>query len=183
MINIGIITSAKFPPEEGIGNYIMGLTNELVKEDFNITIITRSESLYWREEKINNNLNLIKIPFVPLYPAYMSLHGIFLNEYLKKKKFDLLNIHSPLVPTIHTKAPIISMFHTMMKNDAKSIESKGINPIARKIMTRTVSIPLEIGLISRSDRILTVSSRVSMELNEYDVGQEGGISCRERSKL
>jgi glycosyltransferase involved in cell wall biosynthesis len=184
-LDICIVTSAHFPPEEGIGNYIKGLSEELISHGCNVTVLTRSEKLNWHHSKYGD-INLVKAPFIPLYPLYMELHGRAVQRYFNKneKEFDVINIHSPLSPSIVSKKPIIATFHTMMKSEKKYVEKNNIEGIARKGLTRMVSVPLERKLIKNSCRIVTVSNGVAQELLDYGTSENkisvvgNGVNCR-----
>jgi len=115
------ITSASFPPEEGIGNYIYGLSTQLIKKGHHVTVITRS-SRGKKQNEFFGNIEIIRAPFIPLYPLYMKIHSIFVNTLFKslESKFDIVHIHSPLSPMIHTTLPVIATIHTPMKTDTRA---------------------------------------------------------------
>jgi glycosyltransferase involved in cell wall biosynthesis len=169
-MNIGIITSAPFPPEEGIGNYVYNLSKKLVKRGNRVTIITRGlKRTSW--EKSIEGIEILKVPFVPIYPLHVGLHGLFVNAILRSlpEEFDFLHIHSPLSPFIETSLPIILTIHTPMMVDAKHIECNDFYSLVSRIVGRTVSYPLELKLLRRSDLITAVSNSVARDLQAYGI--------------
>ena len=86
-----MIMSTPFPPEEGIGNYVYGLSSKLINLGHKVTIITRGNLFKTRREFIDD-ICVIKPPFFPLYPFHIQFHGLFLNRIFKKmeEEFDIL---------------------------------------------------------------------------------------------
>jgi glycosyltransferase involved in cell wall biosynthesis len=165
-----MIQSTSFPPEEGIGNYVYGLSTHLQKKGHDITIFTRGSFSHVQKE-IFNNLRIIRVQFLPVYPFYIHLHGIFLNRVFKKMEdeFDFVHIHSPLCPVVNTTLPMISTIHTPMLVDTKIRyeESGDIHSKIEQVMGRYISYRIEKKLIHRSDEITTVAQSVSQELLSY----------------
>ena len=164
------ITSASFPPEEGIGNYVYGLSTQLIKKGHTVTIITRSSRGKKHNEQIDN-IQIIRVPYLPIYPLYMKIHSIFVNNLFKslESKFDIVHIHSPLSPVVQTTLPIIATIHTPMKTDTKASynENKNLRTTIWKLSGRFISIPLEVKLIKRANVITVVANSVAQELQEY----------------
>jgi glycosyltransferase involved in cell wall biosynthesis len=171
-MNIGMIISTPFPPEEGIGNYIYGLSTKFIKKGHKVTIITRGSIAKTKKENIEG-INIIKAPFIPIYPFYIHLHGVFVNKIIKsmESKFDILHIHSPLTPIIKTSIPIIATIHTPMLTDTRTRfnEARDIHSRIEKFMGRYVSYYIEKALIERAEIITTVANSVVNELREYGI--------------
>lgn len=173
ILNICILSSAPFPPKEGIGNYIYNLSKEFVERGENVTIITRG-GLHKTESYIYEGIKIMKPPFIPLYPFHVHIHGLFVGNIFKymKAKTDIIHIHSPLSPIINTKLPIISTFHTPMKTDIANFETTGLFVYESKAQVK-ISCILENQLLKRSDLITVVSKSVFKELEkEYNVEPE-----------
>ena len=75
-MRICVITSAKLPPEEGIGNYIYNMSKEFIRKGHNVTVITRG-SLNKTQKDHFEDIELYKVPFVLLYPFHVHIHGFF----------------------------------------------------------------------------------------------------------
>jgi len=174
-MNICMIMSAPFPPEEGIGNYVYGLSSKLINLGHKVTIITRGNLFKTRREFIDD-ICVIKPPFFPLYPFHIQFHGLFLNRIFKKmeEEFDIVHIHSPLSPLISTSLPVIATIHTPMLIDTKkrTDETKDIRARIEQLMGRYISFHIEMDLIERANTITTVAHSVAMELREYGLNSK-----------
>ncbi len=174
-MNICMIMSTPFPPEEGIGNYVYGLSSKLINLGHKVTIITRGNLFKTRREFIDD-ICVIKPPFFPLYPFYIQFHGLFLNRIFKKmeEEFDIVHIHSPLSPLISTSLPVIATIHTPMLIDTKkrTDETKDIRARIEQLMGRYISFHIEMDLIERANKITTVANSVAMELREYGLNSK-----------
>src|SRR5271157_1739146 len=156
-MKVCIITSVKFPPEEGIGNYIYNLSKELMKNGHTVTIITRGGP-YRTQKSYFDGIAIYRVTFLPLYPFHVQFHGIFVKRLLKSigKNFDLLHYHTPLPPAIKIDVPIITTVHTPMKADTGKVEL--INPfsVAVKLQGK-ISYVIEKDLFRKSDNITAVA--------------------------
>lgn len=174
-MNICMIMSTPFPPEDGIGNYVYGLSSKLINLGHKVTIITRGNLFKTRREFIDD-ICVIKPPFFPLYPFHIQFHGLFLNRIFKKmgEEFDIVHIHSPLSPLISTSLPIIATIHTPMLIDTKkrTDETKDIRARIEQLMGRYISFHIEMDLIERANTITTVAHSVAMELREYGLNSK-----------
>jgi len=166
------ITSAAFPPEEGIGNYVYGLSTQLIKKGHTVTIITRGSGRK-KQKEIIDGIEIIRAPFLPIYPLYMVIHTLFVNKLFKslESKFDIVHIHSPLSPMIHTTLPVIATIHTPMKTDTRASfnENRNLRTTVWRLSGRFISYPLEVNLIKRANVITVVANSVAQELKEYPI--------------
>jgi glycosyltransferase involved in cell wall biosynthesis len=166
-MKIAMIISNPFPPEEGIGYYTYNLAKKLIENGHEVTIITRGSLK--TEKFFFKGIQVIKVPFLPLYPFHVQIHGIFLNKFFKgiEDEFDLVHIHSPLAPIVKTDLPIISTIHTSLIEDMKHFQVSNINSTAIKLTTKISGYPLTQKLINKSNYVTTVSSSVAEELVSY----------------
>lgn len=166
-MNICVITSAKFPPEEGIGNYIYNMSKEFIRKGHNVTVITRG-GFHRTHKEIFEDIELYRVPFLPLYPLHVQFHGIFVKKLIRtlESNFDILHFHTPLPPIIKSYLPTITTVHTPMKTDTGRVEL--INPfsVAVKLQGK-VSYLIERKLFGISDKVTSVATSVSKELAEY----------------
>ena len=169
-MHICTIMSLPFPPREGIGNFVYGLSTKLIEKGHKVTIITRG-SLNKTSRASIDGIEVIKVRYIPLYPFYINIHGIFVNKVIKslEPKIDIIHVHTPLSPFIKTSLPLITTIHTPMLNDTRSIEVKNLRSFVEKLMGRFVSFPIELKLLKRANIITTVANSVAHELKEYDL--------------
>lgn len=171
-MKVCIITSANFPPEEGIGNYIYNMSLELTKKGHQVTIITRGNSLKTKYEYFDG-IRLFRVPFFPLYPIHVQIHGIFVKRLFSsiQKDFEIVHFHTPLPSPFKLNIPIITTVHTPMKTDTAQIELVNPFSVAVKLQGK-VSCRIESKLFKISDKITSVASSVSRELSEYGLNPE-----------
>lgn len=165
-MRICIITSASFPPEEGIGNYIYNLSKELIRKGHYVTIITRGSSKL--QEDNFEGIRLFRVPFFPVYPFHVQIHGIFVKKLFSsiQSDFDIVHFHTPLPSPFETNLPTITTVHTPMKTDTGKIELVNPFSVAVKLQGK-ISCRIESKLFDISDKITSVASSVSQELGEY----------------
>ena len=162
------VISVPFPPWEGIGYYLYGFCTKLIERGHKVTIITRGS---WNKTQRENlgGIEVIRAPFIPLYPFYLYIHGIFLNKVVKslESHVDIIHIHTPLPPLVRTSLPVVTTIHSPILSDIKYSTINSIYSLFSKISARFVSYPLELKLIEASDAVTTVSKSVAKELQEY----------------
>ena len=167
-MKICMVISTPFPPKEGIGYYTYSLSKKLIEKGHEVIVITRGT---WNktQRQVIEGIDVIRVPFVPIYPFYLKIHGIFVNKVLKslESQIDIVHIHTPLPPLVKTSLPIITTVHTPMLTDYRQVKVKSIFSLFSKISARFISYPLEKKLIQSSDVITTVSKSVAQELREF----------------
>ena len=166
-MRICMVISNPFPPEEGIGYHVYNITKKLNERGHKVTILTRGTSKL--EKDIFEGIDIIKIPFFPLYPFHVHIHGYFMERYLKENElnFDLIHIHTPLTPVFDLNIPIVSTIHTSVAEDAKHIEVVDLKSFFTLFVTKMISQPLISKLIAKSTIVTTVSQSVTDELEEF----------------
>lgn len=165
-MRICVITSANFPPEEGIGNYIYNMSKELIRKGNQVTIITRGFSKI--KEEYFEGIRLYRVPFFPFYPIHVQIHGIFVKRFFSsiQSDFDIIHFHTPLPSPLKTNLPTITTVHTPMKTDTAKVEL--VNPLSVAVKLQgKISCLIESQLFNNSDKITSVASSVSQELSEY----------------
>lgn len=166
-MNIAMIQSVPYPPEEGIGNYVFNLSQELVNRGHSVSVVTRGG--LQRDETRDNGLEIIRLPCLPVYPFHVDVHGISVNRFFDQQtdRFDLIHAHTPLTPVIETSHPLITTVHTSVVEDIKHVRGWSLRDILMRVTSAVSSKRLVAGQIDAADRITTVSERVSGELDEY----------------
>ncbi len=167
-MKICMILSTPFPPKEGIGYYTYNLSKKLIEVGHKVVVITRG-SWIKNQREVFEDIEIIRTPFIPIYPFYLSLQKLFVSKVFKllESEIDVVHIHSPLPPYIKTTHPVILTIHTPMLSDNNYINIKSIYSLLTKISARFVSFPLELKHIKSSNIITTVSKSVAQELKEY----------------
>jgi glycosyltransferase involved in cell wall biosynthesis len=168
-----MIISTPFPPKEGIGYYTYNLSKKLIEIGHKVVVITRG-SLTKTQKEIFDHIEVIRIPFIPIYPFYLHIHRLFVRKVLKslESEIDVFHIHTPLPPIIKTSHPIILTIHTPMLSNNNYIKITSIYSLLTKISARFISFPLELRHIKSSNIITTISESVAKELKEYGLNQD-----------
>lgn len=172
-MKICMILSTPFPPKEGIGYYTYNLSKKLIEKGHKVVVITRG-SLGRTQREIFDGIEVVRTPFIPIYPFYLRIHSFFVNKVFKSMEpdIDIVHIHSPLPPFVKTSCPKLLTIHTPMLTDNKYIRIRSVYSFLTKISARFVSYPLELKHIKSSDMITTVSESVAKELDEYDLNSD-----------
>lgn len=173
-LRICLIFSAKFPPEEGIGNYVNGLASHLQLRGHEVVGITRG-SAFGTDVIHADGFQILKVPFIPAYPFHVQLHSLAVKKAIASLSggVDVFHVHSPLSPVPPETAPIVSTFHTMTLQDLRYIESGGLRALLNTAEALTVSSRIETKLIQRSTRMTAVSAEVRDSLARYGVQPQG----------
>lgn len=172
-MKICMVMSTPFPPREGIGYYTYNLSKKLIENGHEVIVVTRGS---WNkiQRQVIDGIEVIRAPFIPIYPFYIHMHGIFVNKVFKslESEIDIVHIHTPLPPLIKTSLPVITTIHTPMLTDNQYIKLRSVYSLLTKISARFVSYPLELKLIQASDIVTTVSRSVAQELEEYHLNSD-----------
>ena len=162
------MVGADFPPNcHGPGNYIYYLSRELVKRGHTVTVITRG---IWNKSYIHekiDGISIYRVRFIPVYPFHVRLHGIFLRKVFKSlaSNFDILHLHSPLIPNIRTTLPIVLTEHGTVKSDIDNSELIDIHSMVIKLFSREF-ISLDVKAIRNSDTVIAVSNSCAKDLRD-----------------
>ena len=169
-MRICVITSANFPPGEGIGNYIYNMSKELIRKGHTVTVITRGKLNKTQKDHFED-IEIYKVPFVLAYPFHVHIHGFFVKKLLKsiEHDFDVIHIHTPLPPTIKSQIPTMLTVHTSMIDAAETINITDLYSLASKFQAKYISYPIEEKLLKNADLITTVSKKGIMDLKRYGV--------------
>lgn len=168
-MRIGMLTSAGFPPREGIGFYVWNLTRALKEKGHTVQIITRGKAERTRCQVIDG-VPIWFTPFVPMYPFHVHLHGFFVNRLLARLELelDVLHIHSPLVHYPKTRLPSMITIHTPIGANLKHIQGLGLLETLFR-MQAPISRRLEEEAFRLAGMISAVSSSVAQDLADYGV--------------
>jgi glycosyltransferase involved in cell wall biosynthesis len=163
-MKICMVLSTPFPPQEGIGYYVYHLSKRLIRRNHEITIITRGSSQV--ETDRWNDIQIVRVPFFPLYPFHIHVHSFFLNRLMKnlEKSFDVIHTHVPLPPVISTNLPVLCTMHGSIMGNAKAIKIEDFQSLANRLVSTWISRPLVRNHLSNSTWVTAVSKSVADEL-------------------
>ena len=176
-MKVAMVMSTPMPPREGIGNHVYNISRCLVERGHRVTVITRGS---WKANVSFNigGITVYRVPFWPIYPFHVHLHGLFVNSLLRRiEQPDIVHLHTPLVPPIKTTAPVITTVHTPMLVDSRYVETVNALGVALKLQA-LVSVQLEKALIRRSSVVAAVSRSVAEELAAYHLRPESVMITR-----
>lgn len=168
-MKILMVTSARIPPEEGIGTYVFNLSKNLVSIGHEVTILTRGGKRFCRIYNLEG-IKVIESMFIPLYPFHVHVHSLTSSFILRNSDFDVIHYHTPLPPVLNIDLPSILTVHTPMKADSRHVELINITAVAVKLQA-LISIGIEKGLIKKNKIISVVASSVARELNDYGINE------------
>jgi glycosyltransferase involved in cell wall biosynthesis len=169
-MRVGIISSADFPPMEGIAHYIANLGRHLRVRGDEVTVFTRSRDL--RTHKLEYaGLKVVRAPFLPVYPWHVQFHRLFLQQVVKsfQDQLDVLDFHSPLVPALNLSLPSVATIHLLMIPAARFAEKNGLRPLLIRLQSYAVSRQIEQGLFCQSPIVSSVRPIEELEWEAYRV--------------
>jgi glycosyltransferase involved in cell wall biosynthesis len=168
-MHICMITSAPFPPREGIGFYVWNLSRYLTDQGHQVQIITRGRAGRTSREVVDN-ITIWRPAFLPTYPFHVHLHSMFVDNLVREleSEVDLFHLHTPLVKWPGTRSPAIVTVHTPMKTDTGAIPVTNLLSWLIKLQA-PVSYLLEQRLFQRADKLVAVAQSVAQELRLYGV--------------
>jgi len=143
------------------------MSKEFIRKGHSVTVITRG-GLHRTQKDSYEGIEIYRVPFLPLYPLHVQVHGTFVRFLLKsiESDFDIIHFHTPLPPAIKTNLPVITTVHTPMKTDTERVEL--INPFSLAVKLQgKVSYFIELSLFGISTKITCVAKSVAEELSEY----------------
>lgn len=163
-MRVAIVQSTPVPPTEGIGNHTSNLARQLRNRGHDPHVFTRggwtgsSDSL--------DGIPVTRPPCPPLYPLHAHLHRIPLQRAITREgPFDVVHLHSPLVPLPDVSAPTVSTIHTPIENDVDAVPAGTTGERLLRLQV-PFSQSLERRLVRESDEATTVSESIRGLLDE-----------------
>lgn len=155
------------------GAIIVNVGRRLCQRGHQVSVITRGRVGQTTVEE-RDGMTLYRVPFIPVYPWHVHLHGFFVNRLLQRLEgtFDVVHLHTPLPPVVQTKLPTVLTFHTPMRVDARHAEWIGPWSVVHKLFSYLISYRIERGLLRTADVVSAVSRSVALDLAEYGVDPE-----------
>ncbi|ESP86903.1 glycosyltransferase family 4 protein [Candidatus Halobonum tyrrellensis] len=166
-MHVAQLISTDFPPEEGIGYYTYNLAQQLLDRGHEVTVITRGSTR--RERFTYDGIRVVKLPFLPVYPFHVDVHGWFVRRALSEmeSQFDLVHLHSPLTPPIDTSLPVVATVHTSVVEDTRQMQDGTLRELYQKAVAWASSRRIIDSQCRTADRVTTVAYSVADELADY----------------
>jgi glycosyltransferase involved in cell wall biosynthesis len=163
---------SEFPPNcAGIGNNVHAISRALVSKGHEVTVLTRG-NIFFELRSVVDGINVIRLPFISFPPPFhLIYHGYFINKKLKQiqKDYDLIHLHSPLVPEIKSSLPKIVSVHSLWLEEAKHFDdSKDFYALAIRLFKKQV-IQSEKNTINQANAIFSYSEFEKSFLNQYGI--------------
>lgn len=157
-----------FPPvARGGGYYVYNLSKKLIERGYKVTIFTRGS---WKKTycKETDGISIYRVRFAPIYPFHLQFHGFFINKLIKamESNFDVIHLHNPLIPVIHTSLPTIITEHGTVKGGIARRETLDLFSLGLKSFSR-MYISIEQKLVNSADKVTAVSKSCADELKMY----------------
>lgn len=157
----------------GIGNYVYNLSKKLIEKGNDVTVITRGDIQRTKKEVIDG-IEVFKVTLLPFYPFHMWIHGIFVNKLFKsiESRYNIVHLHSPIVPVIKTNLPILTTFHSLCRARVRRIpyDIHNFYSLMERLQYIYLS-SLELKILKLSNKITTVSQINAKDLNQYGIKQ------------
>lgn len=168
-MRVCLVTSAPFPPGEGLGYHVWNLAQQLTRSGHHVGIITRGRAGRPAEER-RDGITLWRLPFVPVYPFHVHLHSYFVNHFFRgiEAQFDVVNAHTPLPAVLNTRLPMVATVHSPMRSDTAATHGTDLHTLAVRLQT-PFSRQIESDIFARSQRITVVARWVAEALSAYGV--------------
>ena len=175
--NICFVSPEYWPLSGGTGAYIYYLSNELMKNGYNINILTGSNQNF--DVQVNNQLKVYfqKIPKMPIVKSFMLAEASYrkLCSIRNSINVDITHPQLPLTPSFavppHFGKSLVCTVHSTWKGEAEAIRAE---PYSRLNANEKFLVSFnwflrffEVGMIKRANRVIAVSDFTRQELKKY----------------
>ena len=157
-----------FPPvARGAGYHAYNLSKKLIEKGHNVTVFTRGSWKKTYYEEIDG-ISVYRVRFIPIYPLHLLIHGTFINRMLRsmESNFDVVHLHNPVIPFVHTSVPILLTQHGSIKSGIAHRDSMDLFSLGSKIFS-AILISTERKLVNSADKVTAVSKSCAEELKMY----------------
>ena len=161
----------EFPSNSGgQGYYVYNLSRKLVEKGHKVTVITRGSWKRGYYEEVDG-VSVYRATFIPSYPMHLQVHGIFVNRLLKslEPNFDIIHLHNPNIPVIHTSLPTMVTEHGTAKSHIEHFDLLDFHSLILKMFSK-LYVSIDRKVINNADRVTAVSNSCAKELQTfYDI--------------
>jgi len=177
MTRVCFISPEYLPLSGGTGAYVYYLSNELIKNGFDINIVTGyAES---SDVTVNKQLKVyfLKIPKMPIVKSFMFAGNSLrkLNSISDTANIDITHVNLPLVPNFAVPSNfgrvVMCTVHSTWKGEADAIRAE---PYSRLNANEKFMVSFnwflrifEVGMLKRARKIIAVSDFTRRELRNY----------------
>lgn len=165
-MRVALLTNNLLPPREGIGRHLVEFAKRLPACGIEPILVGRAPP--------DGPAGLVRVEGVPARliawsgppPLCHALARQLLQRWLADGAdgAELLHVHTPLLPPLRTRLPVVLTVHSPMLADSAAIAERGLEPLALKAYARLFSSLCEQRWLDRADLVLAVSSGVRDEL-------------------
>ncbi|MFC1848232.1 glycosyltransferase family 4 protein [Chloroflexota bacterium] len=158
--------AGEFPPNcSGPGYHVYHLARRLVRRGHKVVVITRGTwQSNWRREFVEG-VEVFKVRYMPVYPFHTRLHGIFVSRVLQRlgMDFDVLHLHSPLVPYLRSLPPYIATQHGTTRSDIEMQNTHTLYSMGLKLFRHSL-IAADRKISRNASIVIAVSRSCAIEL-------------------
>jgi len=185
MTSVCFISPEYLPLSGGTGAYVYYLSNELMKNGYNINIVTGYDEA--QDVKVNEQLRVfflktLRIPVVKSFQFAFSSYRK-LNAVRHSVPVDVVHANLPLVPNFAVPSgygrTLVSTVHSTWKGEGEAIRGEPfgrLNANEKFLVSFNWFLRIfEERMLERSDRLIAVSDFTRRELLQYYKVQPGKI--------
>lgn len=168
-MKIAQVFSTPWPPREGIGSYVRGLTEQLVAAGHDVVLATRGgRNAVVHDDGLGVDVHTFACP--PLHPFHVHVQEAFFARQARAWRDEgrLFHLHTPYPPRPPRDAKTVVTVHTPMAPDARSITDGGVAARLQKLQSAFL-VPRERSILARADALTAVSPAVAAQLSEYGI--------------
>jgi glycogen synthase len=177
MPKVCFISPEYWPLSGGTGAYVYYLSNELMKNGYDATILTGSNQAL--DIQVNKQLTVYfqKIPKIPIVKSFMLAGASYrkLNSVKASANVDVTHPNLPLTPNFavppHFGKTLVCTVHSTWKGEAEAIRGE---PYSRLNANEKFLVSFnwflrffEVSMIKRASRVIAVSDFTRQELRKY----------------
>ena len=177
MRSVCFVSPEYWPLSGGTGAYVYYLSNELMKNGYNIWVVTGSDQTL--DVRVNEQLNVsfLKIPKVPVVKSFMLAASSYrkLNSVRGTVNVDVTHANLPLTPNFAVPPnfgkTLVCTVHSTWKGEAQAIRGE---PYSRLNANEKFMVSFnwflrifEEKMLERANKIIAVSHFTKQELLKY----------------
>ncbi len=166
-MRIGMICG-QFPPVTGgVAAYVYNISEKLAQRGHKVTVITRGSWSRTYHARVGN-IDVYRVRFIPLYPFHLQPHGFYIKQLLSslESNFDVLHLHSPLIPFIRTSLPMVVTEHGTVKGFIDNLDLIDSYSLVGKTF-RKMYVSIDRKIVESADKVIAVSKACAQELREW----------------
>ncbi len=171
------ISPEYWPLTGGTGSYVYYLSNELLKNNYRIHVVTGSNQTC--DVKVNSQLDVsfLKIPKMPVVKSFMLAGNSYLklNSVRNSANVDIMHPQLPLTPSFAVPPnfgkALVCTVHSTWKGESEAISGE---PYSRLNANEKFLVSFnwflrffEEGILNRASKIIAVSHFTKWELTKY----------------